>query len=115
LAISLSILRYITPRGCAGGATVSCGSGGSGNDGLCEPGSSADGEATNSQPGSRDLKRGDSSKSEWSDTSDLEFVDGDGLLGAFDSMQMVEGDPEGDVDQGESLESLVSHGSMPLM
>jgi hypothetical protein len=28
---------------------------------------------------------------------------------------MVEGDPEGDVDQGESLESLVSHGSMPLM
>jgi len=80
-------------------------------------------------PHLRDLKRGDSSKSDWSDASDLEFVEGDELLtGAFDSMQMQEsqeslmahndkpGNGNGNAtDQGESLETLASRGSMPLL
>lgn len=72
-------------------------------------------------PHLRDLKRGDSSKSEWSDASDLEFLEGDELLtGAFDSMQMQESlmaNNPGNVtpDQGESLETLASRGSMPLL
>jgi hypothetical protein len=77
-------------------------------------------ESLSLPPHLRDLKRGNSSKSEWSDASDLEFVEGDELLtGAFDSMQMQDlmADNPGNAtpDQGESLETLASRGSMPLL